>query len=186
MPLRLVGALLALTFALMPGRLSAFGDSLAFSLQCWPARTVLDATVAEAQIVDLVNMLRAEHELAPLTYEPLLGDVGRARSWNVYERQDISHTVPGFESSPYWIMAQVRGATGAGENLGISCAPNDEVVGSLYNSWVESPSHLRNMLEPQFNRLGVGIVEIELPGTPFTVKYVTQVFARAPGAIASL
>jgi len=60
------------------------------------------------------------------------------------------------------------------------------VVGSLYNSWVASPTHLENMLRPQWNRIGVGLVEVPgyVPGV--TLKYVTQVFAVASGPLTRL
>lgn len=181
---RVLAALaVALAMQLAP---STAAPARALTLACWPAATLLDLDSAEMEIVQLVNLLRLEEGLSPVEHEPVLSEVGRLRSWNVFERQDVSHTMPGYDSSVYWIMAQVNGATGAGENLGITCAPNHEAVGSLYNSWVASPSHLRNMLEPQFNRIGIGIVEVPLLDTPFTVKYVTQVFARAPGAVTPL
>jgi uncharacterized protein YkwD len=94
----------------------------------------------------------------------------------------FDHQIPGVGFAPFWITSQIKGAIGSGENLGASVGPNDQFVGSLFRDWVDSPSHLENLLRPQWTHMGVGIVELRQPrGMP--VKVVTHIFVMAGGPL---
>jgi uncharacterized protein YkwD len=43
-----------------------------------------------------------------------------------------------------------------GENVGVSAATSDPLLG-LHDAFVSSPDHLRNLLEPRFSHMGVGV-----------------------------
>ena len=148
--------------------------------------TPMDAPAAELQVLDLINLLRMEHGRAPLEWDAALTDLAYARNNDMIARRYFSHDIPDIGFAPFWLKSQLPRALGAGENLGVSDEPNSLVVGSLYNSWVASPTHLENMLRPQWNRIGIGLVEVPgyVPGV--TLKYVTQVFAVASGPLTRL
>ena len=82
-----------------------------------------------------------------------------------------------------WLLDQLPQAFGTGENLGESNEPNAYFLESLFQAWVLSPSHLENMLRPEFNRIGIGIVETPTEPPGATLKMVTQVFAIANGPL---
>ena len=138
---------------------------------------------AEVTILHLINLFRLGNGVRPLEWDPTLVEMARLRSADMAARSYFGHDIPGVGYGPLWLLNQLRGATGTGENLGLSDERNETAVHSLFDAWVASPTHLENLLRPEFNRIGVGIVEVptRLPGR--TLKYVTQYFAIAVGPL---
>jgi uncharacterized protein YkwD len=142
--------------------------------------STIDGPAAAQQLLDLVNGLRAENGVAPLTISLVAGDVALDRSVGLYECNycSLDHNIPGVGYAPNWEISQIRGAIGAGENLGITWEPNDQFVQVLFDSWVASPTHLENLLRPQWTHMGLGVLEIQYrPG--LSQKVVTQLFVMA-------
>ena len=140
----------------------------------------IDGPAAAQQLLDLVNGLRSQFGVAPLAISPVAGDVALDRSVGLYECNYCSfdHDIPGIGYAPNWEISQIRGAIGAGENLGITWQPNAQFVQILFDSWVASPTHLENLLRPQWTHMGLGILEIRYsPG--LSQKVVTQLFVMA-------
>jgi uncharacterized protein YkwD len=99
----------------------------------------------ESQFVAAINAIRAAHGAQPLR---LYGELtGIARNWSdqMVANGGISHN-PDYtnEVSAYW--------TKLGENVGVG---GD--VTSLMNAFVNSPAHYRNIIDPDFNYIGVGV-----------------------------
>jgi uncharacterized protein YkwD len=130
----------------------------------------------------MINELRRASGRSPLELDPALTELARTRSQDMAERHYFSHDIPGTGFAPQWLMDQLEGARGTGENLGLSNEANEQVVRGLFGAWVASPAHLENMLRPQFTRVGVGVVEVP-EGSGRSLKLVTQVFAAAPGLL---
>jgi len=146
--------------------------------------TTIDGPASAQQLLDLVNQLRADHGVPPLTLSGVAGDVAFDRSMSMLECQMCSfdHEIPGVGYAPYWEIAQIKGALGAGENLGQTLRPNDVFVQSLFDSWVASPTHYENLLRPQWTHMGLGIVEVQLRAG-VSAKIVTQLFVMAGGPL---
>jgi uncharacterized protein YkwD len=100
---------------------------------------------AEAQFVAKVNGIRASKGLAPLAVYGEL--VGVARNWTdqMVGNGGISHN-PNLagDVSANW--------TKLGENVGVGNS-----VDSLMTAFVNSPAHYRNITDPAFNYIGVGV-----------------------------
>lgn len=138
---------------------------------------------AEITLLHLINLFRLGNGVSPLEWDTALVELARVRSSDMAERNYFSHDIPGVGYGPLWLLGQLRGALGTGENLGLSDERNETAMHSLFDAWIASPTHLENLLRPQFNRIGVGVIEIPggFPGRSF--KYVTQVFAIATGPL---
>ena len=141
------------------------------------------AEAAEITLLHLINLFRLGHGVSALEWDMALVELARMRSSDMAERKYFSHEIPGVGYGPLWLLNQLRGAIGTGENLGLSDERNDTAMHSLFDAWIASPTHLENLLRPAFNRIGVGVIEIpgRFPGRSF--KYVTQVFAIATGPL---
>ena len=63
-------------------------------------------------------------------------------------------------------------ACSVGENIAVSSRPNDT---SLFDLWMGSPGHYRNIVDPTFDSLGVGVVTL----ADDTI-FVTQQFQDIP------
>ena len=117
-----------------------------------------DPVADEQAFVDAINKTRAEANLPLLTVHPGLVEV--ARGWsdsmrkvhNVTPRSDgtactISH-------NPNLKLVLPKEWVGLGENVG--CGNAD--LATIHQKFVESPHHYENMVNPKFDRIGIGIV----------------------------
>jgi uncharacterized protein YkwD len=109
--------------------------------------------------------------------DPRLCIVARARSRDMIAQHYFSHHIPG-TGTVFTILDRLGVAYGpAGENL----APNnyalyvrpDAVLRWTERDWLHSPEHQRNMLDPSFTRVGIGLASSLLTGR----VVITEIFA---------
>ena len=107
----------------------------------------------EEQMLELINKERASRGLKPLAADPDLLPVARAHSTDMFTRGYFSHYTPEGED-PFQRMkdAGVRFRT-AGENLAL--APTLQLA---HTGLMNSPGHRANILNPNFGRVGIGIM----------------------------
>ena len=100
---------------------------------------------AEAQFVAKINSLRASKGLAPLAVYGELHNVARSWTDQMVANGGISHN-PNLANdvSANWSKL--------GENVGVG---ND--VDSLMTAFVNSPAHYKNIVDPAYNYIGVGV-----------------------------
>lgn len=116
----------------------------------------------------MVNEERAHEGLSPLTVDPDMRAVARAHSQDMWSRQYFSHEdLDG--GSPFDRM-RAGGVSfrTAGENLAL--APTTAIA---HRGLMNSPGHRRNIMEPAFGRIGIGVIDGGTRGMMFT-----QVFAN--------
>lgn len=123
---------------------------------------------SEAEIADLVNEERTSRGLQPLTWDPALVPVARGHSREMLELGYFSHSSPNTGTLGDRLQAEGVSYTQAGENL--AYAPSVSVA---HRGLMQSDGHRANILEPSFERIGVGVIT----GSDGTLM-VTQVFAR--------
>lgn len=100
----------------------------------------------EATFVAKINALRASKGLAPLAVHSELTGIGRRWAGTMAPQNRIWHN-PDFSS---WVQSDWGKL---GENVGMGGDIN-----SLFNAFVNSPSHYRNLVDPDFTHVGVGVV----------------------------
>lgn len=125
---------------------SPAGAHVAPARQAPAAVSLPDPGASEADFVARINQLRAERGLGGLTVDPEL--TAQARQW-ARTMTDAGHI---FHSG------DLSGGIGAnwqklGENVGVG---GD--VGSLFQAFVNSPTHYANLVDPSYTRIGVGVV----------------------------
>jgi len=108
----------------------------------------------EAQMLALVNRERAAAGLRPLAPDPEMTEVARKHSADMFARGYFAHQTPE-GLSPFDRMTEsgVQYRT-AGENLAL--APTLHVA---HTGLMNSPGHRANILQPNFGRLGIGILD---------------------------
>lgn len=106
----------------------------------------------EKEVARLVNEERAKEGLAPLTLDSKLSDVARAHSKDMAKNTFFDHTNLRGES-PFDRMhnAGITYRT-AGENIAAGQVSAEEVM----ISWMNSPGHRANILNPDYKYIGVG------------------------------
>ncbi|WP_428514655.1 CAP domain-containing protein [Roseovarius sp.] len=137
----------------------------------------------ERQMLDLINAERTSRGIAPLTLELRLNDASEDHSAWMDDTLIFSHTGVG-NSNPGDRMRDAgfvfSGSWTWGENIAWQSergAPgiSDDVV-DLHNGLMNSPGHRANILNPDFEVIGLGIETGFNRG--YEAVYVTQVFAR--------
>jgi len=124
-------------------------------------------TADEAQLVGLINQTRAEKGLPPLTTDPRLTAAARKHTELMMENGALSHQFPGEPDLQQRIDAENIPTDLEEENVGW-----DVNVAAAHQSLVEDPPHLRNILDPEVNVIGVAVV----PSGDHV--YVTEDFAH--------
>ncbi len=122
---------------------------------------------AEQEIVRLVNAERAKEGLAPLQVDERLTRIAREHSRLLYANHDLSHQFPGEPDVRHRVISTGLRFNISGENVAY-----DADAPSAHAALMHSPPHRANILRPEFNSIGVGVIR-----TPKLV-YVTEDFAR--------
>ena len=102
----------------------------------------------EARFVALINELRLSEGLDPLALHPDLQDTARGWAGALADTGALSH-------APDLSVGVQANWAKLGENVGVS--PEGEVV-RLFQAFVASPTHLENLLDDQFDSIGIGVV----------------------------
>jgi len=107
----------------------------------------------EEKMLELVNQERTSRGLKPLQMDPALIPVARSHSQDMWERSYFSHYTPEGKD-PFERMkdGHVDYRT-AGENLAL--APTLQIA---HTGLMNSPGHRANILNPNFGRVGIGIM----------------------------
>ncbi|QUH26697.1 CAP domain-containing protein [Serpentinicella alkaliphila] len=120
-------------------------------------------TANEVKLVELVNSARANAGLAPLAIDVDLSYVARVKSQDMHDNKYFSHTSPTY-GSPFDMMKkfgiQYRSAA---ENIARTSS-----VESAHNGFMNSEGHRKNIMNPRFTHIGIGIYN----------GYYTQMFIQ--------
>lgn len=123
----------------------------------------------EKEVIDLTNQERSKNGLAPLAYNGDLCNVARAKSQDMIDNNYFDHTSPTY-GSPFDMMKSFNiDYSAAGENIAKGQRSAQEVV----TGWMNSEGHRKNILNSDYNQIGVGCVA-DSNGT----LYWTQMFIR--------
>ncbi len=109
---------------------------------------------AEQELVRLLNVERAKQGLPALQTDDSLRDAARAHSQLMARAGKLSHQFPG--EPP---VAKRLAATGvhfdySGENVAY-----DYSTEAAHQGFMHSPPHRANMLKPEYNAVGIGVVK---------------------------
>jgi uncharacterized protein YkwD len=116
----------------------------------------------EYQVFELTNEVRQEHHLMPLIRDTTLIDIARAHSDDMLERHYFSHVSPDGKSvKDRLVPAYSRSLSRAGENIwgghGYDYADTTRIARVIVDSWMSSPGHRANILNPNYHYVGVGV-----------------------------
>lgn len=120
-----------------------------------------DPATVEQEIVDRCNQIRAAHGLPTLKTHPRLLEAARQHSSEMLELGYFGHTSPSRDYRRLrdrLLMSRHFDLT-FGENI-YKCRGYDEpdLARKAVDAWMASPAHRKNLLNPRFNRIGVGVV----------------------------
>ena len=151
---------------------SPFTKSLTgFEQEKEPLYQKKDIPTIELDLFNLVNAEREKLGLAPVRFSPLLSFLARKHSQDMALREDISHLSTSGETYSDRLVEAGFYFIKNGENVAYSETFIPEFI---HQGFMDSPGHRANVLDPDFDELGIGVVFIKDKG-----YYVTQDFVRA-------
>lgn len=107
----------------------------------------------QKEVLDLVNKERTSRGLQALKFNSELSNVATLKSQDMIDKNYFDHTSPTY-GSPFDMMKKFGiSYTSAGENIAMGQETPQEVM----NAWMNSDGHRKNILNPDFTELGVGI-----------------------------
>lgn len=130
-----------------------------------PSREI-NLTPEETRIFKLINQERAKAGLAQLEIDPTLTQLARDKSWDMVSHNYFGHYSERFGTIHDQLSVKAVSYCNAAENL--AGGPNTL---KILRRLLASPAHRGNILNPDFKRIGIGIVK----GSPYG-KLMTQVF----------
>lgn len=115
------------------------------------AQAEMQASVSEyaTEVANIVNQYRADAGLPPLTLSPSLCEAAEIRATELLT--SFSHTRPDGQTcfSAFDSLGIPYGY--AGENIAAGQTSATEVM----NSWINSPGHKKNIMNPNFTKIGI-------------------------------
>ncbi len=107
----------------------------------------------ESKLLTLTNNLRIERGIAPMSARVPLHVSSDLKATDMADLHYFSHTNPnGYRLSHYLSLAGYNYET-AGENLAMGFSSAEEI----FSSWVKSPTHYANLIDPDFKEFGVSM-----------------------------
>ncbi len=135
--------------------------TLVASVHLEPAAAA-DTGVQEFEFLAKLNDLRMARSLPPLATKGALFDVARTWARRMEGVRNISH-------NPSLAAQGPPGWKRLGENVGMGYD-----VQGLHDAFVASPLHFKNMIDPAFDSVGVGVVHAPDGEIFVTVNFMTS------------
>ena len=108
----------------------------------------------ERRVFELTNVERAKHGVPPLQWDNKLGAAARAHSEDMARNNFMSHT----GSNGSNLGERVTRAGFNWSRVAENVAAGQQTPEAVINSWMNSPGHRTNILDPTLTHLGVGFV----------------------------
>lgn len=121
---------------------------------------------AEGEMLVLVNKERAKVGAPALVIDPKIVPVARAHSRDMFVRRYFAHVNPDGKDAGDRMTAGNVEYRMAGENL--AYAPD---VATAHEGLMNSEGHKRNILDPDFHRIGIGVIDAGSDGMMFTQNF---------------
>ena len=116
-------------------------------------------TGIEAEILGLINQVRAQNGLSQLAVSQVLTDLARLRSNDMVSRNYFSHYTPEGTNIKHMFSQYGVAYKNFGENLGNATPASYGTPQGFLGAWMGSPSHRENMLKGYYTLIGVGVAD---------------------------
>ena len=171
------------------GRDLAYGGKVLGSIAAIVGIFIFSVNVAFASeitpenIVSAVNKEREVRNIQPLKVNSKLQNAAGNKSTDMIVRNYFEHYAYGL--TPWQFIAnQNYDYSVAGENLAMGFSSSEGVV----NAWMNSPAHRANLLNSEFEEVGVGVVKGEYTenGNPTYTTMTTEMLAKPEPKISQI
>lgn len=131
------------------------------------------ASIVPATIENLTNQSRLDNNLGSLKINSLLEKAAQLKAEDMAIKGYFAHTSPKEGLTPwYWLDNVGYKYIIAGENLAVNFVDSQDAI----NTWMNSPIHRDNILNNNFDEIGVGTAKGIYEGKETT--FIVQFFGR--------
>lgn len=121
----------------------------------------------EQRILDLVNQARASAGVSPLKFDAGLLKTARLKAKDMVDNNYFSHQSPTY-GSPFDMMRQFGISFNyAGENIA-----GNQTADAAFQAWMQSEGHRKNILNGNFNYIGIGVAPSPTYGKVFVQQFI--------------
>lgn len=142
----------------------------------WTANSSRSLPELRAFALKLINRDRQLNGLSPLVEDPLLSGSAQYHAEDMKARNFYAHVTPEGKT-PTDRFAALGGQGGVGENIMLQSGSaetawilNWGLVENFQKSWMYSNGHRANLLNPQYTKVGYGIVADPITGRIYAVQ----------------
>jgi uncharacterized protein YkwD len=160
--------------------LIAFQLILGFANKTLPQVLGYAANISPSEVIRLTNVQREANGLNPVTENSILDEAALAKGNDMLAKGYWAHFAPDGTSPWSFFLKFGYKYQYAGENL----ARDFQDANSAVNAWMNSPSHRENILNPNYQDIGIGVVEGNLAGADTTL--IVQFFGSPLGGEPSI
>lgn len=126
-------------------------------------------TSQEQQMLNLINQARAQNNAQPLQADMQVTNVARVKAQDMIDNNYFSHNSPKY-GNPFDMMKSFGiSYVEAGENIA-----GNQNVQNAHNALMNSPGHRKNILNPAFTHIGLGIKSGGPYGNMFSQMFVSK------------
>jgi len=126
---------------------------LGLCAMAWPQGAGSESAAAEQELFRMTNRDRAEARLPELEWNEWLAQAARQHAVEMARRGRLSHQFPGEPSLRDRIVATGVRFDASGENVALG-----PTMAEINRDWMLSPGHRANILDPNYNAIGVAVV----------------------------
>ena len=145
--------------------LVSFQFILSLANRSFPRVLGYAANISPEEVIRLTNQKRVENGLTSLSENSKLSQAALAKGNDMLAKGYWAHFAPDGTSPWNFFLNFGYKYKYAGENLARDFS--DPV--SAVNAWMSSPTHRENILNPNYQEIGIGVVEGNLAGTDTTI-----------------
>ena len=113
----------------------------------------------ENAVAAMINNIRAKNNINAIAANGSLNEVAAIRSQDLVNRNYFSHYTP--EGTNVFDVMRASGVKFryAGENLAQATPASIGTPEGFLNAWINSPTHMANILRAEYTKIGVSMVE---------------------------
>jgi len=144
----------------------------------YPKMDLQAMALSVANILSLTNQTRQAANLQPLALDAQLTASAQAKAQDMLKNQYFEHNSPSGLTPWYWIKRSGYRYIRSAENLAVHYSTAEEEQ----DAWMTSPSHRKNILNPEFTDTGIGLASGNFEGeeTTFVVQHFGKPAPVAP------
>ncbi|MBU4284913.1 CAP domain-containing protein [Patescibacteria group bacterium] len=144
-----------------------------FSWVYYFPQTTHFAIITNSKLIEMLNEDRIAQGLKPLTVNQQLVMAAEKKATDMLNENYFAHTSPDGITPWYWMSKVGYKYVAAGENLAKDFTESEYV----HQAWMNSPSHRANILNGNYQDVGIAVVEGEIDGKKTTIA--VQFFGKS-------